>query len=139
MKKKNLKQQLALMKKEALQNMTPVEQKKIGKIIHFSSLASGSIGAGLAQIPGGDSALIVPIQINMIRKIAKEFNLTLTESSAEIVLGTALSTMAGRTASQFLVGWLPVAGNVINAGTATVVTELLGWIIANEFSKEKKI
>lgn len=138
MNKKNLKEQLIMVKKEALNNMTPLQEKKIRKIIHFSSLASGSVGAGLAQIPGSDSALIVPIQINMIRKIAKEFNIPLTESSAEIVLGTALSTMAGRTASQFLVGWLPVAGNIVNAGTATVVTDLLGWIITREFVKDSK-
>jgi uncharacterized protein (DUF697 family) len=42
--------------------------------------------------------------------------------------------MVGRAASEFLVGWIPVAGNAINATTAAAITEFLGWVIANEFS-----
>lgn len=138
MKTQDLKKQLILLKEESRLNMTETERKKINKIIHTSSLASGSVGAGLAQLPGSDSAIIVPIQINMIRQIGKEFGVKLTESSAETILGTALATMTGRALSQFLVGWLPVAGNILNASTAALVTELLGWLIANNFSKEKK-
>lgn len=138
MKSKDLKNQLILLKEEAKLSLDEASLKKLNKIIHMSSMAAGSIGAGLAQVPGSDSALIVPLQINMIRQIAKEFNLSLSDSSAEIVLGTGLSTLAGRTLSQFLLGWIPLAGNVINASTAALVTEVLGWLIANQFSKDIK-
>ena len=100
--------------------------------------AAAGVGAGLAQIPGSDSAIIVTLQIAMIQKIGRTFKLKVSESSAETIIGTSLATMAGRGLSQFLAGWIPIAGNIINAGTAALITELLGWMIASEFSGQNK-
>ena len=38
--------------------------------------------------------------------------------------------------AQFLVGWIPIAGNIINAGTAASITEALGWALAEDFARE---
>ncbi|MCQ2741188.1 MAG: type I restriction endonuclease, partial [Alphaproteobacteria bacterium] len=51
-------------------------------------------------------------------------------------MATGTATMIGRAASQVAVGWIPGAGNIINAATAGVLTESLGWILAKEFEKE---
>ncbi len=49
-----------------------------------------------------------------------------------LTLGTA-ATMIGRGLSEFLVGWIPIFGNVFDALTAIEVIELLGWIVVRLF------
>ena len=39
--------------------------------------------------------------------------------------------------SQFLLGWIPVAGNILNATTAAGITEALGWAVAKDFDDGK--
>jgi uncharacterized protein (DUF697 family) len=49
-----------------------------------------------------------------------------------IIVGTA-ATMIGRGISEVLVGWVPVFGNLLDALTAVVVIETLGWVIVRDF------
>jgi len=114
--------------------MTKKQKILCNAIIHSASAAAASVGAGLAQVPCSDSAIITPIQIAMTVSLGKVFGIKLSKSSARSAMGTGLTTLIGRTASQVLVGWIPVAGNVINAATAASITEALGWIIAGEFA-----
>ena len=44
-----------------------------------------------------------------------------------------------RISAQFLVRWIPVIGNAINASTAAGVTETIGWTIAKNFASSKVI
>ncbi|MCH4168819.1 MAG: hypothetical protein LKF42_06180 [Streptococcaceae bacterium] len=111
-------------------------RKQSAKVIHTASVATGSVGAGLAQLPGTDAAVIVPIQVTMVLSLAKIYQIPLKESVAKIIVTETTATLLGRTASQFLVGWIPGVGNVINAGTAVALTETLGWIVATEFAKK---
>lgn len=112
----------------------PEEMKnKCSVIIHGASVACGGVGTGLAQLPGSDNAVIVPIQIAMIVSLGGVFNLNITESAAKSILASAAATVTGRTVSQFLVGWIPVIGNAINTATAAGVTEAIGWLAANNF------
>lgn len=137
-KNKKIKNQIQLYKKQAEVKMTKEEQISTRRAIHTTAAAAAGVGAGLAQIPGSDSAILVTLQIAMIQKIGKTFEMKVSESSAETIIGTSLATMAGRGLSQFLAGWIPIAGNIINAGTAALITELLGWMIANEFAGQNK-
>ncbi|MDR2465403.1 MAG: hypothetical protein LBD38_03905 [Streptococcaceae bacterium] len=116
--------------------MNREKKKKAALIIHAASLGAGSVGAGLAQLPGSDAAIIVPIQVAMVVSLSKLFDRPLKEGVAKSLVMQTTATMVGRGVSEFLVGWIPIAGNVINAGTASIITETLGWIIANEFSED---
>lgn len=118
--------------------MTKSEKRKCQVIIHTASIAAASVGAGLAQLPGTDNAIIVPIQAGMILSLGAVFGIDLKETSAKTLLATTTATMVGRGISQLLVGWIPVIGNVLNATTAAGVTETIGWTIAKNFSKVKK-
>lgn len=118
--------------------MTEEQEVKSHAIIHSTSLATASIGGGLAQIPGADNALIVPLQIAMIISLGAVFEVKLTKAAAAATLGTSVSTIAGRGISQILVGWIPVIGNIINATTAFGVTETVGWLVANDFASQNK-
>lgn len=116
--------------------MTKTETAKCGVIIHAASLAAAGVGAGLAQAPCTDSAIITPIQMTMTISLGRVFGKKLSASAAKSVMATGTATMIGRTASQVAAGWVPVAGNVINAVTAAAVTEALGWLLASEFEKD---
>lgn len=107
--------------------------KKCHGIIHGASAACGGVGTGLAQIPASDNAVIVPIQIGMIVGLGTVFELNITESVAKSIIASAGASIAGRTLSQFLVGWIPVVGNAINTATAAGITEAIGWIAVRNF------
>lgn len=114
-------------------DLPPDMLKKCNEVIHTASVACGGVGTGLAQLPGSDNAVIVPIQIGMIVGLGAIFELNITESAAKSIIASAGATIAGRTVSQFLVGWIPGIGNVINTATAAGVTEAIGWIAVKNF------
>ena len=116
--------------------MTNEQTIKCNAIIHTASAAAGGIGAGLAQVPCSDNALITPIQCTMAISLAKVFGLTLGQGAAEAAIASASAALIGRAISQVLVGWIPGLGNAVNATTAAGVTEAIGWILANEFEKK---
>ena len=92
------------------------------------------MGAGLAQIPCSDNAVITPIQLVMTVSLGRVFGIELTDSAARAAIASAAAATVGRTASQLLLGWIPIAGNIINAGTAATITEAIGWLLAADFA-----
>lgn len=122
--------------------MTSDQKKKCHAAIHTASTAAAGIGAGLAQLPGADSAALVPVQITMILALGKVFNIPLTDSMAKTVLSETVATMGGKIAAKaatnLLVGWIPGVGNAVNASVAAGITESLGWMIAKDFDNEAK-
>ncbi|MDR1367083.1 MAG: hypothetical protein LBJ13_04250 [Puniceicoccales bacterium] len=122
--------------------MTDNEKSKCHAIIHSASVAAGAAGAGLAQIPGSDNAVITPIQVGMILGLSRIFGKSLTEGAALSFLAETVATMLGRTVArtitQLLIGWIPGIGNTVNATTAAGFTEAMGWVVANQFDEERK-
>ena len=117
-----------------MNNMNKHQEAKCHAIIHSASVSAASVGAGLAQLPCSDNAVITPIQLVMIISLGKVFDIELTDSTARAALASAAAATVGRTASQLLLGWIPVAGNIINAATAASITEAIGWLVADEFA-----
>ncbi len=116
--------------------MDPAQLAKCHAIIHSASASAGAVGAGLAQLPCSDNAVITPIQLAMTIGLGQVFGTELTESSAQAAVASVASAAIGRTVSQVLVGWIPVAGNIINACTAASVTEAMGWMLAENFARQ---
>ena len=112
------------------------KNEKVHIIIHGAAAAAAAAAAGLAQIPGSDNVVITPIQIAMIIAIGEVHDQKLNKSAAIAVLSSVTASIVGRTVSQFLVGWIPVVGNVINSGTAAAVTESVGWAADALLQKE---
>ena len=63
-------------------HMTDTQKVKCHAIIHTASASAAAVGAGLAQIPGSDNAVIMPIQLVMTISLGRVFGLELTESAA---------------------------------------------------------
>lgn len=110
-------------------------QQKIHGAIHTAALAAAAIGGGLAQLPGSDAPILVKIQTAMIIAIAREHRVEISTTTAAKVLLTFSATYIGRVASQWLLGWIPVLGNSINATTAAALTEAIGWAADGYFQK----
>ena len=119
--------------------MNMSEKKKCRKIIHSAGAAAAAIGAGLAQLPCSDNAVLKPLQITMTIALGKVFGIRLSRAAAESMLLAGLATDIGRGVSQALVGWIPGVGNIVNATTAASLTEALGWYIAKDFSEEAEV
>lgn len=119
-----------------MSRMNSNQQAKCHAIIHSASASAGAVGAGLAQFPGSDNAIITPIQLVMTISLGRVFGLELTDSAARAALASVVAATVGRTASQLLIGWIPIAGNIINAGTAASITEAIGWLLAEDFATQ---
>ena len=117
-----------------MKNMTTIQEILCHTIIHTSSTAAGAVGFGLAQLPLADNAVIVPIQVTMTIALGQVFGLEFTRRAAAAKAASAAGSLVGRAASQIGAGWIPLSGNVINAGTAATVTEALGWMLAEGFA-----
>ncbi len=114
--------------------MTKEQRDRCHTIIHSGAAASGAIGAGLAQVPGGDAVLIMPIQVAMIVALGKVFGIEVPESAARSVVFASLGSILGRGAARVLLRFVPGVGNVVNAGVAFGVTETLGWTLAERMA-----
>src|SRR5260370_41354238 len=101
--------------------------EKVHGVIHTAAASAGAVGAGLAQLPMADSIPITAIQGSMISAIALIHGRSITEARAISLLGTFAATIADRTISEWLIGWVPGIGNAINASTAAGLTEAVGW------------
>lgn len=117
--------------------MTSDQETKCHAIIHTATAAGAAAAAGMAQLPGADVPLLIGIEITMTVSLGGVFGINLDESAAKAIVLASLGSYAGRGIAQALVGWIPVAGNVINAGTAAALIEALGWAIAKDFDNGK--
>ena len=110
--------------------MTDVQTIKCNVAIHTGAVAAAGIGAGLAQLPGSDNVALIAVQITMAIALGKIFDIQVSDTVIRGMVMTALTSMTGsviaRTISQFVVGWIPGAGNAVNAATAAGITEAVG-------------
>ena len=106
-------------------------------VIHSASAASAAAASGLAQIPMSDNAVLVPIQVAMLLKLGNIYGVSMLEAGARSFLSELIASNLGkfvaRTAVQWLGGWIPFAGNAINASTAAAFTEAIGWAAVDDF------
>ena len=118
--------------------MTKKQTIACNSIIHTASVSAGAIGAGLAQLPCSDSLVLVPIQTGMVIAIAKVFGFEISDGVAKAAIASAAASAVGRGVSQIGVGWVPIAGNILNAATAASLTEGIGWAVAAEYDSKVK-
>lgn len=117
--------------------LSKIQKEQCSSIIHSASAAAGAVGAGAAQVPLSDTAVITPIQITMITALGKVFNVNLTEGMAKGIISSCAMAFIGRGVSQIVIGWIPGAGNIVNTATAVGLTEVIGWCAVKHFSEDR--
>ena len=107
-------------------------------VIHLCAVVAAAVGAGFAQLPGSDAPVLVALQTAMILVVADHYTVRMPRVAFLELAMTLAATMVGRGVSQVLCGWIPGFGNVVNACTAAVITEIMGWLCVRWFERENQ-
>ena len=100
----------------------------IGATVTASAVAAAS------PIPFSDAALLVPLQLAMMARIAQLYGMGVDKAGIAAVASTAVATTAGRASFTSLFKLIPgagtIAGGVISASVASVFTFAMGqaWL-----------
>jgi len=95
-----------------------------------SAASAAAVAAGFTPIPFADAAVLVPIQISMMAKIANIYDIPMQRATIASLAATTVTTQTGRAAATGLLKLVPgvgtVAGGAITGGVAGTVTFAVG-------------
>lgn len=115
-------------------NMPEGLKKKCHAAIHSATAAAAAAGA--IPLPMSDAVPITAAQIGMIISLGKIFGISLSDAAAKSIANVALIRTAGVAFFRNIIKAIPggqLFGSFIGAATAASLTEVLGWIIAEDF------
>lgn len=101
----------------------------------IKAAVTAAAAAAAVPIPFSSAAVLVPIQLGMMSRIAQLHGLGLDKAALLAVAATSIATSAGRSAASSLLKLIPgagsVVGGVINAGVASSFTLAIGrsWLV----------
>jgi len=101
----------------------------------IAGAVTAAVGAAATPIPLSDAALLVPIQLGMMAKIAQIYKVKLEKATMVAIASTAAATQAGRAAFTSLLKLVPgagtLAGGAIAASVASAFTIAMGqaWTV----------
>lgn len=104
-------------------------QKVIG------TAAAGAAAAAATPIPFSDAAMLVPLQLGMMARIAQLFTVRFDRASMMAIASTSAATAGGRAAFTNLLKLVPgagtMAGGAISAAVASAFTLAMGqaWVV----------
>jgi len=103
----------------------------IDKIVGYAALAAT---AGLNPFPVSDAAILTPLQVTMSTHIIKIYGMENYASISKAVIGNIIISNLGKSLAGGLLKLVPVigtiAGGIINAGVASLITSALGFAIS---------
>jgi uncharacterized protein (DUF697 family) len=95
-----------------------------------NAATAAAAAAGFTPIPFADAAVLVPIQIGMMAKIANIYDIPMQRATVASLAATTVTTQAGRAAATGLLKLVPgvgtLAGGAITGGVAATVTFAVG-------------
>lgn len=100
----------------------------------IGATVTASAAAAATPIPFSDAALLVPLQLAMMARIAQLYGMGADRASIAAVASTAVATTAGRASFTSLLKLIPgagtVAGGVVSASVASAFTFAMGqaWL-----------
>lgn len=101
----------------------------------IAAAVTAAAAAAAVPIPFSSAAVLVPVQLSMMARIAQLHGLGLEKAGLLAVASTSLATAAGRAAASNLLKLIPgagsVVGGVINASVASSLTLAMGqsWLV----------
>ncbi len=99
-----------------------------------AAAAASAAAAAASPIPFSDAALLVPIQLGMMAKVAQLYKINFDRAALLAIASTTAATQAGRATFTGLLKLVPgagtVAGGLIGAGVASTFTFAMGqaWL-----------
>lgn len=101
---------------------------------YIAAAATSAAAAAASPIPFSDAAMLVPIQLGMMARIAQLYKVKFDRAALMAIASTTAATQAGRAAFTGLLKLVPgagtVAGGLIGAGVASSFTFAMGqaWL-----------
>ena len=101
---------------------------------HIGVAAASAAAAAASPIPFSDAAMLVPIQLRMMARIAQIYKIKFDRAALMAIASATAATSAGRATFTGLLKMVPgagtVAGGVMGAGVATTFTYAMGqaWL-----------
>lgn len=101
---------------------------------HIAAAAGLAATAAASPIPFSDAAMLVPIQLGMMARIAQIYKIKFERAALMAIASTTAATGAGRAAFTGLLKMVPgagtVAGGLVGAGVASTFTYAMGqaWL-----------
>jgi uncharacterized protein (DUF697 family) len=101
---------------------------------YITGAAGSAAAAAATPIPFSDAALLVPIQLGMMARIAQIYKIKFDRAALMAVASTAAATQLGRATFTGLLKMVPgagsVVGGVVGAGVASTFTYAMGqaWL-----------
>lgn len=126
-------------KKKKREPLSPEEKKRRSQARRMiAGTAAGAAVVGAVPIPIADSALLVPLQLHMLTRIARIYGMQKGSAENAVIdniIKVGATTMAGRTILSALKGvpGIHLAASVLNALVAGTVTYAAGEISAMVF------
>jgi len=102
---------------------------------HIAVAATSAAAAAASPIPFSDAAMLVPIQLGMMAKIAQIYKIKFERAALMAIASTTVATQAGRATFTGLLKMVPgvgtLAGGAIGAGVASSFTFAMGqaWLV----------
>jgi uncharacterized protein (DUF697 family)/GTP-binding protein EngB required for normal cell division len=95
-----------------------------------NAATAAAAAAGFTPIPMADAAILVPIQISMMAKIANIYDIPMQRATVASLAATTVTTQTGRAAATSLLKLVPgvgtLAGGAITGGVAGTITYAVG-------------
>jgi uncharacterized protein (DUF697 family)/GTPase SAR1 family protein len=101
---------------------------------HIGIAAASAAAAAASPIPFSDAAMLVPIQLSMMARIAQIYKIKFDRAALMAIASATAATSAGRATFTGLLKMVPgagtVAGGVVGAGVASTFTYAMGqaWL-----------
>ncbi|MEA5116994.1 MAG: GTPase [Propionicimonas sp.] len=111
----------------------------------IAGATAGAAAAAAVPIPFSSAAILVPIQLGMMARLAHLYGLPFDRAAMLAIASTSVATSAGRAAAAGLLKFLPgagtVAGGVINASVASGFTLAMGqaWLVVCQRAAAKSL
>lgn len=102
----------------------PWKREMARSVIKAAAVAAGAAAA--APIPMADAAVLGPIQLGMMGRVAKIYDLELTTMMPAGTLAQVGVQIAGQALARSVLKLIPGAGNVISASVASALTVATG-------------
>ncbi|MFP5417513.1 MAG: GTPase family protein, partial [Actinomycetes bacterium] len=111
-----------------------LEAKAKAASVHINTTVAAAAAAAAVPIPFSSAALLVPLQLGMMGRIAHLYQLPFDRAALLAVASSSVATSLGRSAAANLLKFIPgagsIAGGVVNASVASSFTLAMGqaWL-----------
>ena len=102
----------------------PWKREMARKVV--ATAATAAAGAAAVPVPVADAAILAPIQLGMMGRIATIYDLEIKSMLSAGALAQVGVQLAGRALASSLLKIIPGAGSVLNAGVAAALTGATG-------------